>query len=99
MPFDEAEQDIDSITTIDAQYYLLYEAINLLSPQKRKVFTLCKLEGKTYEEAAEKLNISKHTVKEYLGHAVASVKSHINNNPASLKAVSAMLFCCWFGNN
>ncbi|MDN3582387.1 RNA polymerase sigma factor [Mucilaginibacter flavus] len=95
IPFDEAEPDIESIQLIDDQYYLLYEAINQLSPQKKKVFTLCKLEGKTYEEAAEKLNLSKHTVKEYLGNAVTSVKSHINSNPVGLKAVSVIVFCYW----
>ena len=91
MPFTEVEPDNDHIRLIDDQYYLLYEAINRLSPQKKKVFTLCKLEGRTYEEAAEKLNISKHTVKEYLGHAVLSVKNHIKEHQAEWKTVSGLL--------
>lgn len=93
--FDEAEPDVDCIKVIDDQYDLLHEAIDQLSPQKKKVFTLCKLEGKTYEEAAGTLNLSKHTVKEYLGHALASVKSHVNNSPASVKAVSILAFYYW----
>jgi len=99
LTFKETEPDTDYMHAINDQYYLLYEAINKLSPQKKKVFTLCKLEGKTYEEAAEKLNISKHTVKEYLGHAVLSVKNHIRERQGEWKAVSILLFCYWVGMN
>lgn len=55
----------------------LEEAIENLSPQKRKVFYLCKLKGYTYEETAKVLNISKHTVKEYLSEAMDSVKDQM----------------------
>ena len=93
MPFTEVELAIDQMQVIDDHYFLLYQAVNQLSPQKKRVFTLCKLEGRTYEEAAETLNISKHTVKEYLGHAVVSVKNHIRENQHERKAVSVVLFC------
>ncbi|MCO5237153.1 MAG: sigma-70 family RNA polymerase sigma factor [Chitinophagaceae bacterium] len=56
---------------------LLLQAVKQLSPQKRKVFELCKLKGKTYEEAALELNISKHTVKEYLTAAMRLIKEYI----------------------
>jgi len=59
------------------RFSLIEEAINQLSPQKRKVFELCKLDGKTYEETALELNISKHTVKEYLSGAIASIRNYI----------------------
>ena len=55
----------------------LEEAIENLPTQKRKVFYLCKLKGYTYEEAARTLNISKHTVKEYLSDAVHSIKDQM----------------------
>lgn len=60
-------------------YHLLELAVLQLSPQKRKVFTLCKMEGKSYETAAQEMNISKHTVKEYLSLAITSVKSFIKD--------------------
>lgn len=64
---------------------LIEKAVTKLSPQKRKVFDLCKLQGKTYVEAANELTISKHTVKEYLSEAVAAVKEYVrvNANTAS----------------
>lgn len=95
--FTETEPDNDHISIINDQYYLLYEAINKLSPQKKKVFTLCKLEGRTYEEAAEKLNISKHTVKEYLGNALVSVKNHINEHKGEWNTVSVLFLYYWIG--
>lgn len=99
MPFSEMETDSSNVQLLDEQYYLLQQAINQLSPQRKKVFTLCKLEGKTYEEAAEKLNLSKHTVKEYLGHAVVAVKNHIKEHQAEWKTAGVMLVCYWIGGN
>jgi len=88
---DQTESDIEQIQATHDQYCLLYSAIDQLSPQKKKVFTLCKLDGRTYEEAAEELNISKHTVKEYLGHAVLSVKNHMKEHQVEWKSVSILL--------
>ncbi len=67
---------------LEDQYQLLGAAILQLSSQKRRVFTLCKVEGKSYEAAAQEMNISKHTVKEYLSLAVASVKGFIKGSKA-----------------
>ncbi|MEP7111419.1 MAG: sigma-70 family RNA polymerase sigma factor, partial [Ferruginibacter sp.] len=66
---------------VHAQVNLLAKAIEQLSPQKRRVFELCKLQHKTYEETAEELKLSKHTVKEYLSSAVNSIKEYINQHP------------------
>lgn len=71
------EEDIDSI-----RLEILEKAVESLSPQKRKVFELCKMEGKTYEEAAGIMHISKHTVKEYLSAAVLSIKEYVSQHSA-----------------
>ncbi|MDI3319234.1 RNA polymerase sigma factor [Pinibacter soli] len=68
---------------------LLEEAIKQLSPQKRKVFVLCKLQGKTYEESAKELNISKYTVKEYLSLAVAHVQKYMQAHLSILLIAAA----------
>jgi len=60
---------------------LLYEAMEHLSPQKRKVFELCKIQGKSYEETARELRISKHTVKEYLVMSLKYVKEYVKQHP------------------
>jgi RNA polymerase sigma-70 factor (family 1) len=61
---------------LEYQSSLINEAIDNLPPQKRLVFTLCKLEGKTYEQAALEVGISPHTVKEYVGAASKFVKAY-----------------------
>jgi RNA polymerase sigma-70 factor (ECF subfamily) len=65
----------------EARFKLLEEAMQRLSPQKRKVFELCKLQGKTYEETALELHISKHTVKEYLSGSITYIRAYIQQHP------------------
>ena len=65
----------------EIQLNVLETAISLLSPQKRRVFELCKLQGKSYEEAAKEMQISKHTVKEYLSEAVSNIKEYVLQHP------------------
>jgi RNA polymerase sigma factor (sigma-70 family) len=59
---------------------ILREAIEQLSPQQRNVYQFCKIDGGSYKEAAEKLGISVHTVKEYLVKANKEVKNYLLNN-------------------
>ncbi|MEJ7587254.1 MAG: sigma-70 family RNA polymerase sigma factor [Ferruginibacter sp.] len=65
----------------NSQVIILEQAIEQLSPQRRKVFELCKVQSRTYEEAARELKLSKHTVKEYLSGAVISIKEYIKKHP------------------
>lgn len=66
---------------IEAQWRLMQDAIDQLSPKKRRVFELCKLEGKTYEMAAKELGISRHTVGEYLQESMAFVRDYVRRHP------------------
>ncbi len=84
---EEAEPDLSVI-----QINILEKAIAVLSPQKRKVFELCKLQGRTYEEAAIEMGISRHTVKEYLSGAIASIKAYALNYPEAGTAAVFFLF-------
>lgn len=65
----------------EEQLGAIEKAVDQLSPQKRKVFELCKLQRRTYEKAAEELHISKYTVKEYLSEAMLSIKKYIGQHP------------------
>lgn len=58
---------------------LLHKAIASLPSQRQKVFRLCRQEGKSYEEAAQELGISKNTVKEHMVAAVKDIKKYIYN--------------------
>ena len=50
----------------------LQAALESLPPQSREMFTLCRVQGKTYDEAAETMGISRNTVKK---HMVRSLKA------------------------
>jgi len=68
---------------LDVQLNLLEKAISQLSPQKRKVFEMCKLKRKTYQETAAELQLSRHTVKEHLSEAMVSIRKFIDQYPES----------------
>lgn len=64
----------------EQQLNLIEHAVRRLSPQQRKVIDLCKLQGRSYEYAAQELSISKHTVKEYLSTAMKNIKSYVHDS-------------------
>ena len=88
------ENSMEEEIRYGTQWTILENALSCLSPQRRRVFELCKLQGKTYEEAAVELRISKYTVKEYLSAAVASVKEYSLRHPGSTAALIPIAFLC-----
>jgi RNA polymerase sigma factor (sigma-70 family) len=83
---DDSLHDISSL-----QLMVMGKAIATLSPRKKQVFELCKLQGKTYEEAALELQLSKHTVKEYLAEAMLIIREYIKNHPEFTSGTMAMM--------
>jgi RNA polymerase sigma-70 factor (family 1) len=96
LAYSQLKQPVEAVETNEdlagIELRALQTAIRQLSPQKRKVFELCKIDGKTYEEAARELQISKYTVKEYLSGAVYSIKDYLQNN--SPRQVTYCLIVC-----
>jgi len=88
--FNETHAHEDDFKEYELQHQLLETAIGQLSPQKKKIITLCKLEGKTYEEAANELNISRHTVKEYLSSAMVNLNDYLHKHSANKSLVSVL---------
>ncbi len=56
---------------------LIAEAIEKLPPQRKLVFKLCKVEGKSYEEASQILDISISTVSNQLVKATKAIKEYV----------------------
>ena len=75
----------------EMQILILEDAVNQLSPQKKRVFELCKFQGMSYEETAKEMKISKHTVKEYLSEAMSFVKEYARQYPQSSIAIAILL--------
>ena len=73
---------------------LLYAAIANLPPQRKQVYTLCKLEGKSYEEVSKELGISTSTISDHIVKANKTVKQflQVNNGIALLFIVDQVMF-------
>jgi RNA polymerase sigma-70 factor (ECF subfamily) len=68
---------------------IVQQAIDQLPPQRRQVFTLCRLEGRSYEEVATLLNISTGTVSDHMVKAGKSLRQFLNiHTDLSLPTVS-----------
>ncbi|MDC7217837.1 MAG: RNA polymerase sigma-70 factor [Spirochaetales bacterium] len=73
---------------------LLNDAIAQLPSQRKRAFILCKIEGKSHQEAADLMGISPNTVHNHLVKAVSTVreyleKSGVTTSPLLLLAVLA----------
>ena len=55
----------------------LQHAIDLLPEQQRLVFKLCKIEGKSYEEAGIILGITPGTINTHITRATKAIKTHL----------------------
>lgn len=63
---------------------LLDKAMDLLPSRKKQAFALCKLEGKSYQEAAAQLGVSEDTVKDYVKSAMGILKRQALHTDLSL---------------
>ncbi len=66
---------------------LFNQAVNLLPLRKKEAFELCKIEGRSYKEAAAILGISEETVKEYVKSAMSILRRYVLHTD-----ISAYLF-------
>jgi RNA polymerase sigma-70 factor (family 1) len=64
----------------------LWNAIDALPPERKKVFLLSKRDGLKYQEIADKLNISIKTVENQIGKALKSLRE-------SALRIYSILFC------
>lgn len=55
----------------------LHEAINLLPPQQKQVYQLARVQGLSQDTIAEKMQISRLTVKTHMAKALKSIRTYI----------------------
>ncbi|GGH32808.1 sigma-70 family RNA polymerase sigma factor [Sphingobacterium alkalisoli] len=81
----------DMLTKEDAQK--LHEAINLMPPQRKMVFTLCKLEGKSYKEVEEIMGINVKTISSHMLQANRFLRTYFRDSSAlTISVVLGVLF-------
>lgn len=78
---------------VKENHALLQRAISSLSPQAKQVYTLCKLEGKSYEEVSHQLGISPKTISAHIVKANKDVRRFFlhNSEPAVVFVVINLL--------
>jgi len=67
---------MESVRPVDEEA-LLMNAIEMLPPKRKKIFTLCKLESKSYEQVSALLGISSSTISDHIVKATKAIRSQL----------------------
>ncbi|MEN7549478.1 RNA polymerase sigma-70 factor [Rapidithrix thailandica] len=80
LDWNEVQVNETEFTVLFSEYEkLVYEAIAKLPPKRQEIFRMGRLEGKSYEEIANHLGVSKNTVKTHLLKAYRFVRQYLHN--------------------
>lgn len=71
-----SDQPMESVISSDEEE-LLMGAIATLSPQRKRIFMLCKLEGKSYEEVSQILGVSSSTISDHIVKATRTIRHRL----------------------
>nr|WP_262896220.1 sigma-70 family RNA polymerase sigma factor [Sphingobacterium faecale] len=85
--YDQIEQTLFKKEAIT----LLHEAIATMPPLRRQAFILCKIEEKSYEEAADIMGISTNTVRNHIVKSMHTLKSYFQDQKNSDSAILLFL--------
>ncbi len=76
---DEIEENLDHMNSFVVREEIL-RSMDKLKPKMRKIFSLSKVEGLTYNEIAAYLNISKRAVEDNVAKALKLLKEDLEGN-------------------
>ena len=84
--YERFDANIEDIIVSRETNELLQKAIDNLSPQRKQIYRLCKLEGKSHEEVSRELGISTSTINNQIVKANKAVKHFFlaNSNLAAI---------------
>jgi len=68
---------------------IINRALERLSPQRRVIFSLSRMEGLSYDEIAEKLHLSRNTVRNTIAETLRSLRSYLKEHEIN----AVLLFC------
>lgn len=88
--FDTHEDALAFVQRRQTQAFL-GEAIAGLPAQRKKIYELCRIDGYSYKQAAEKLDIKDSTVNSQMVKAIRSIKQYLLKNGALLVLIAGGL--------
>ena len=77
IPLEEVNWRPDVQLEYRQAYNQLMQGMEALPPVRKKVFIMSRLEGKSYDEIAAELQVSRNTVKEHIVKALNFLRSHV----------------------
>lgn len=85
----ELYDHVDQVIHYKESQEQLSIAIATLPPQRQKIYSLCKIEGKTYEEVSLLLGISTSTINDHMVKASRVIKAHFFGSKETAVALLA----------
>jgi RNA polymerase sigma-70 factor (family 1) len=70
---------------------IIQAAVELLPPQRKKIYLMSRAEGLSHEEIARMLSLSRSTVNNQLGQALKFIREYIDKQHGNKTSLSAML--------
>ncbi len=70
---------------------IIQAAVELLPPQRKKIYLMSRIEGMSHEEIARILNLSRSTVNNQLSQTLKFIRQYIDKQHGNKTALSAML--------
>ncbi len=78
---------VEDIYVQKEEWQLIQEGINLLPPQRRLIFTMFKLEGKSYKEISDELAISTSTISSQMVIAMKFLRKFAREHQKEIKLI------------
>lgn len=88
----ELYEHIESNIYFKESSAILQNAIDALPVQRKRIYTLCKIEGKSYDEVAEIMGITVSTVGNQLVKATQSVQAYFRESQTYIAILAMLLF-------
>ncbi len=91
----ELYEHIEATINFKESNAIIQSAIEKLPPQRRRIFIMCKIEGKSYEEVSAQLGVSKSTINDHIVKATRALREHFFLSQESI----IMLIVAYYFNN
>lgn len=91
-----ADDEIDTTSrqlSLKELHVLIEEAVQLLSPQRRRIFQMSRNQGMKIPEIATELDLSPHSVKNALVFSLKSIREHLRRYGHTIPLVYLIFIC------